>query len=244
MTQTSNQHDGEPDSGEVDAGYTPASVEIANGVRELILSGSLAPGERIRQQELAADYGISRLPVREALRQLENEGLVVQIPHAGARVSSISLDECLELYRLREVLEPTVLGQSVRNLSESELLGIQESMERLEAAGNDVLTWLMEDRVFHLGSFRACRMPTALALVERFYNQTQPFRRAYFGSLDDAQIGLVHIEHRLIFDAIQREDATEAESQQRSHIRRTRLELMRNSALAEPSAAEPRGQSS
>lgn len=222
--------------GQVD-GYTPVSVEIAGSVRELILSGRLGPGERIRQHELATDYGVSRLPVREALRQLENEGLVVQVPHSGARVSSISLAECAELYTLREALEPAVLAQSVPNLTAADVEELELCLGRLEAVNGDVAAWLMQDRLFHLGSFQACGMPTGLNLVERFYNQTQPFRRSYYGALDEAKLKVVHLEHRLLFDAIARKDPGDAHAYQRSHIRRTRLELMSNPALAEPAAS-------
>jgi DNA-binding GntR family transcriptional regulator len=227
-----------------DPEYTPASVEIASVIRDAILSGELRPGEHIGQEQFAKSQGVSRIPVREALRQLETEGLVVQVPHAGARVSSISLDECLELYRLREVLEPMVLGQSVTNLTVAQLTSVNESKERLEEAGDDIATWLLEDRTFHLGSFQGAAMPTALGLIERFYNQTQPFRHAYFNSLTPHQMAVVHIEHQLIFDAIERGDSVDAESHQRSHIRRTRLDLIRDPALSHPSAAEPRGAAS
>lgn len=224
-----------------DAGYTRASVEIASAIREAILAGDLTPGERIGQEQFAETHGVSRIPVREALRQLEEEGLVVQVPHSGARVSKISVDEVLEFYRLREVLEPMLLGQSVTGLTAAQLEQIKTSKERLESAGDDIATWLLEDRTFHLGSFQGAPMTTAFSLVERLYNQTQPFRRAYFSSLSPEQISMVHIEHQLIFDAIERKDAVDAESHQRSHIRRTRLELMRDPALTRPSEKEPRG---
>lgn len=225
--------------------YTRASVDVASGVRELILAGTLAPGQRIRQEALAAQYGVSRVPVREALRQLESEGLVVQVPHSGARVSEISLDECLEIYRIREALEPAVLAQSVQHLSDEDHAVLRRSLDRLEAAESDWRTWLLEDRTFHLGSFAAAEMPTALALVERFYNQTQPFRRAYFGAMAPEEMHIVHLEHRLIFDAVERRDPVDAEALQRSHVRRTRLELMREPGLAESAVRpveEPRGQ--
>lgn len=211
----------------------------------MILAGTLAPGQRIRQEALAAEHGVSRAPVREALRQLEDEGLVVQVPHVGARVSQISLDECLEIYRLREALEPAILAQSVEFLTVEKHIELSDSLARLEASESDWRTWLLEDRVFHLGSFAAARMPTGLRLAERFYNQTQPFRRAYFGAMDREEMRIVHLEHRLIFDAIERRDPSDAHALQRSHVRRTRLELMREPGVAETAlrpVQEPRGQ--
>jgi DNA-binding GntR family transcriptional regulator len=225
------------EGGSFETGYEPASIEVCAGVRRRILDGSLEPGARIRQEVLAAEYGVSRIPVREALRQLENEGLVTQVPHAGARVSSITIEECLELYRLREALEPEILFHSVPLLSDDDLHELDQTMKRLVAAGGDWRTWLLEDRLFHLGSFQAAPMPTGLRLIERFYNQTQPSRRAYFSVLDEREMEIVRLEHRLLFDAIARRDPDDAKSLQRSHIRRTRVNLMRDPRLA----TSPRG---
>lgn len=201
------------------------SRDIAANLRQAILEGRIEPGERIRQESIAEASGVSRIPVREALRQLENEGLITHVPHAGARVSRHDPQEMLELYLLRESLEPLLLSHSVVNLTDTQLGELHESMDRVRAVETDVQTWLLEDRVFHLSSFQAARMPTALALVERFYNQTQPYRRDFFGSLDRSEIEIVHLEHRLILDAIERRAPEEAADLQRMHVCRTRKKL-------------------
>lgn len=230
MPDATDEH--EPNAGQAEPGaYRPVSREIAASLRQRILEGRLEPGERIGQQALAVEFGVSRLPVREALRQLETEGLVTQIPHAGARVSAHSPKEILELYMLREVLEPELLAHSVVNLSDDARADLRACMERVRAAEDDVQTWLLEDRTFHLGSFQAAGMPTALALAERFYNQTQPYRRSFFGSLSQAEMDVVHLEHRLILDAIERRDPVEAAALQRLHVRRTRVHLADDTRL-------------
>jgi DNA-binding GntR family transcriptional regulator len=219
-------------------GYEPASNVILQGVRQLILDGKLAPGERIRQETLAAEYGVSRIPVREALRQLESEGLVTLIPHSGARVARVDFDECVELYRIREALEPEVLAQSVPHLSEEQIADMRARMEAVEAAASDPHTWLEEDRQFHLASYRAAPMPRALKLVEGFWNQTQQYRRAYIASLAPERLEVVHLEHRLILDAIERRDAPDAAERQRQHIRRTRVGLLEHAELFDPPPAK------
>ncbi len=212
-------------------GYRPASDLILEGVRNLILRGDLKPGERIRQEALASEYGVSRIPVREALRQLENEGLVSLVPHSGARVARVDLNECVELYRLREVIEPVVIVASVPNLTDENVADLRERMLAIEAAAGDVQKWLAEDRQFHLASYRAAEMPQALRMVEGFWNQTQQYRRAYVGNLPPERLEVVHLEHRLIIDAIERRDAEDAGERQRQHIRRTRVGLLDHAEL-------------
>ena len=212
-------------------GYRPASELILDGVRQLILRGELKPGERIRQEALATEYGVSRIPVREALRQLENEGLVSLVPHSGARVSRVDLSECVELYRLREAIEPLVLAASVPNLTEEQIADLRERMHAIEAAAGDVHTWLAEDRQFHLATYRGADMPRALRMVEGFWNQTQQYRRAYVGNLAPERLEIVHLDHRLILDAIERRDAEDAGDRQRAHIRRTRVGLLDHAEL-------------
>lgn len=206
-----------------DAGYTPMSREVAAKVREAILSGSLQPGERIGQDAVAKRYNVSRVPVREALRQLETEGLVTQTPHAGARVASFALDEVPELYLLREALEPLVLRHSVVNLSDGQLEELRESMDRVVANEEDVQSWLLLDRLFHLDSFQAAHMPTAMNLAERLYNLTHAYRRQFFTTLSRTEMEMSHLEHRLILDAILDRDAEKAADLHRLHVRRTRV---------------------
>lgn len=222
--------------------YRPVSHDITASLRQAILEGRLQPGERVGQETIAGEHGVSRIPVREALRQLETEGLVTHVPHAGARVTAHTPQEMLELYLLRESLEPLLLEHSVRNLSPEQLEGLHRSMERVRSAEGDVHTWLLEDRIFHLSSFQASDMPTALTLVERFYNQTQPHRREFFATRDQAQMDIVHLEHRLILDAIERRAAVEAAQLHRLHIRRTRKRLAEQNAEAAAERAGRAGQ--
>jgi DNA-binding GntR family transcriptional regulator len=104
-------------------------------------------------------------------------------------------------------------------------------MHAIEAAAGDVHDWLAEDRRFHLATYRGADMPRALKMVETFWNQTQQYRRAYVGNLTPDRLEVVHIEHRLILDAIERGDAEDAGARQRQHIRRTRVGLLDHAEL-------------
>ena len=77
---------------------------VVDGIRDMILRGHLKPGDRLRQDELADTFGVSTMPIREALRQLQAESLVVFRPRRGATVASLSVSECKEIYRIREAL--------------------------------------------------------------------------------------------------------------------------------------------
>ncbi|NCX52413.1 MAG: GntR family transcriptional regulator [Actinobacteria bacterium] len=95
------------------------SQQIANSLKEEILSGKYPPGIRIRQEDIAEQFGASRSPVREALRILEAEGLINLVAHTGAWISHLSLSECEEMYQLRERIEPLLLRLSIPHITDS-----------------------------------------------------------------------------------------------------------------------------
>ena len=122
--------------------YEPLGNVVTRQVREAILEGRLKPGIRVRQQELARQFGVSRIPVREALRRLESEGLVTLVPHSGARVARMDIGECTELYRLRELIEPMALAESVPNLSDQRLTALHGLLSAIEDSYDDIPRWL------------------------------------------------------------------------------------------------------
>ena len=108
-----------------------ASSRIAQALRDDILNGSIAPGQRLRQEDIAERLGGSRLPVREALRILAAEGLVQIEPNKGARVPLLDPGEVETLYRMRERLEPLALSESMAKLSSADLAEISEIQRRI-----------------------------------------------------------------------------------------------------------------
>src|SRR6185312_14910980 len=102
--------------------------------RAAILDGSYGPGERIRQEDVAARSGASRIPVREALRMLQAEGLVTLVANSGAWVTRLTLAECAELYQIRERLEPLLLRASLPSLDGGAIARMTELAEAMEAA--------------------------------------------------------------------------------------------------------------
>jgi len=204
-----------------------ASRRIAGCLREEILSGRIAPGERIRQEEVAARFGASRLPVREALRMLEAEGLTEHEAHKGARVPRLDMHEVDVIYQMRERLEPLALAESLPHLTEDDLDRLRDLQLRIEA-NTDVGEFLTLDREFHLLTYRGCLIDQLLAMVVRLWNSTQHYRRAFMHLTGPERRWVVHAEHRLLLDAVQRRDAVDAERYLSGHIRRTRIELSRH----------------
>lgn len=212
-----------------------ASVRVAEYLRTAILDGGIAPGERIRQEEVAERFGTSRLPVREALRILEAQGLTEHEPNKGARVPRLDMHQVSVVYQMRERLEPLALQESLPHLDDADLDRldvIQSKIEANTASGasqsNTVNTFLALDREFHLLTYSGCRIEQLTAMVARLWNSTQHYRRAFVALSGPGRAWVINAEHRLLLDAIQRRDAVDAERYLGGHIRRTRIELAKH----------------
>jgi DNA-binding GntR family transcriptional regulator len=199
------------------------SARIADEIRSAVLSGEMRPGMRIRQELLAAKYGASRIPVREALKQLENEGLVVLAPNRGAWIADVNSAESIEVYKIREVVEPLAIFESVPYLTDADIAALDAMINELERT-TTLERYLQLDREFHLRTYSRARMPQLQAMVERFWNSTQHFRRQFVKETF-AKNGLPFSDpqHLLLMDMIRARDAEGARHMVHLHIRRTRL---------------------
>jgi DNA-binding GntR family transcriptional regulator len=213
---------------------------IADALRDAILHGTYAPGARIRQEDVAEEFGASRLPVREALRILESDGLVTLVANTGAWVAHLSLDECQEVYQIRERIEPLLLGYSLPGLTRETLDRLGELADEMQH-GTDIETFLHLDREFHLLSYSGATTVILSDMVRRLWNSTQHYRRAFTLLLGPDGNRAVHFEHQLLVAALRRDDREEAERVLFGHIRRTRLELLKHPELF---AAAPQSQDS
>ena len=231
-----------------------ASQRIAGALREEILGGRYLPGERIRQEELAARSGASRIPVREALAVLAAEGLVTVVANSGAWVARLTIQECAEAYLIRERLEPVLLRMSLPALGDAPVARMGDLAAEMEAAvgprgAPDVDAFLRADREFHLSSYGGAARGETWQITHRLWNATQHYRREYTrlaaladghpgggtevggagaGSTAVSGLAVTHMEHRLLLDCIRRQDPDDAERVLVTHIRRTRLELLRH----------------
>jgi DNA-binding GntR family transcriptional regulator len=200
-------------------------------IRDAILSGKLRPGDRIAQEALARELGTSRIPVREALGELESEGLVVLVPHSGARVAHVNLVELEEVYLIREAVEPMLLAESAAHLTDEQLTRLRVIAEEIEGSVGRPENWLQLDRSFHLSSYAGAELPRARSIVQDFWNRTQHYRRTLILALDAGSFDVVHLEHRQILDALEHRNGEDAASALLTHIRRTRQTLLQRSHL-------------
>jgi len=235
MTNMTSMTSGSPtDTGDH---YNVASHRIAESLRTAILDGSYQPGERIRQEEVAARSGASRIPVREALRMLAAEGLVTLVANSGAWVTKLTMAECSETYLIREKLEPLLLRMSMPFLGEAAISRLAELTAVMEAA-TTVDAFMRADWEFHLSSYEGAAPGETSQIIHRMWNTTQHYRREFTkraargdtesGDAGDGGLAVTHLEHRLLLDCVRRQDADDAERVLVTHIRRTRLELQKH----------------
>ncbi len=208
-----------------------ASHRIADSLRSAILGGSYLPGTRIRQEDVAARSGASRIPVREALRMLDSEGLVTLVANSGAWVTRLSLSECVETYLIRERLEPLLLRTSLPRLDAAVVNRLGALVAEMEA-GTGIDAFLRADREFHLASYAGAQSGEMWQIIHRMWNTTQHYRREFTRlAAHAAGLSVTHLEHRLLLDCIRRQDPDDAERALVTHIRRTRLELEKHPEL-------------
>jgi DNA-binding GntR family transcriptional regulator len=209
-------------------------------LRGKILRGDYAEGAALRQDALAAELGVSRIPVREALRQLETEGLVTFSPHVGAVVSSLSLSEIMELFELRAQIESELLRRAIPQLEPWDVERAGEVLDAYEAAfrARDVGKWGELNWKFHATLLEPARRPLTMGLLQNLHNQSDRYTRL--------QLTLTHgevradEEHRAILDVVRNGEVQRACALLRSHILgagRSLLEFLRvhrTSANGEP----------
>lgn len=196
---------------------TLASAAV-DAIRERILDRTYPEGEPLRQDVLAADLGVSRIPIREALRQLEAEGLVTFNPHRGAVVSSLSIAEVEELFELRAELESDLLRRAVPLLTDDDIARAEEVLDEYEAAfrDRDIAAWGDLNWQFHSTLYSAALRPVTMGVVERLHLHTNRYARM--------QLALTHgesraqEEHRAIVAAARQRSAGRACALLNAHI--------------------------
>ena len=184
-----------------------AQDAVLAALRSDILTGDLGPGDQIVQELLAERYGVSRVPLREALKTLESEGQVVYHPHRGYFVAELSVADLLEVYRLRAILEAEAIRHAVPALADDDVDALADLLAEVDAAAadGDVMGMTAANRRFHFAIFDAAGLPRLSRLLRQLWEATDAYRALYFQSV--ANRDRVGHEHAAILAALRARDA-------------------------------------
>ena len=207
---------------------------ILSTIRAAIVNGEIRPGTRIMEPELADRFGISRTPIREAIRQLESEGLISVIPRKGAIVASISPQDISNFYELKMILEGHAARLAAKNLTENDLAKMETVNRQIEAASakKNLSRVLDLQNEFHEIFLRACGNDKLLAIVQNLVMQFQRIR------LMPAMLGRIKgsiRQHTEIIEAFRRKDTARAEDLVRKNSIYGKNLLLRELAKVWPS---------
>ncbi|MFK8015316.1 MAG: GntR family transcriptional regulator [Gammaproteobacteria bacterium] len=200
---------------------TTLSDHLLESLQKAIVEGDLAPGEKLREPDLAKSFGTSRGPLRDALRRLEARRLVLSTPNAGARVTSLSATQLIELYQVREALEGMTCRLAAHHMSEQELDELDALLTRheaaLEQAGGRRYFRQEGDLDFHYRIAQGCGNALLTSSVCVDYYQLMRMYRHKF-SAHRGRPAKALAEHRRILSALAERDGELAEILMRRHI--------------------------
>jgi len=192
------------------ARYQTAAEYAYEQIKRMIIQGELVPDERINQDQLAERLQLSRLPLRTALERLEAEGFVILLPHRGALVCPLSLEEFDEIQELRLTLEQIAVRHAVPRLRDDDLDQLEGLIEKAEAAmrNGDLDGLMMLNRSFHFSIYRAAARPILLGMIDNLWDRHERYRRIFLGEMDRAAVAVA--EHREILALLRARNAEAA----------------------------------
>lgn len=207
--------------------YKPLREIVFETIRNAILSGSLKPGERLMEVQMAESLGVSRTPVREAIRKLELEGLVIMLPRKGAFVADLSVKDLTEVLEIRAALEGLAAGLASIRIDQDELEELEIAALKFHKAieSEDVEELIHEDIEFHETIFKASRNERLIQLNNNLREQVERFREIYHKKANKSKE--TSKEHYEIVEAISNRDVDKAEKLARRHIENAEKSILR-----------------
>jgi DNA-binding GntR family transcriptional regulator len=193
----------------------PAPETIAESLRAAIHSGVLAAGTQLRQDHIAEEHGVSHIPVREALRRLESEGLVTYYPRRGAFVAQISATDAAEITEMRVALEALALRRAIQRATAEDRAAAEVAVRRAEAS-SDLSEWSALNWEFHRALYGPCSLPRLLETIEGLWRNVDRYIRVVWQVSDYAH--RPHQEHRQILAAYRPESAERCVALMTAHI--------------------------
>ena len=198
--------------------YLPLRDVVFNTLREAILKGELKPGERLMELQLAAKLGVSRTPIREAIRMLEQEGLAITIPRKGAIVVGMTEKDMQDVLEIREALEELSVQVACDKITEEEIARLRENMENFEESlkSGDLKRMAEADVEFHDVIYQATDNPKLINMLNNLREQMYRYRVEYLKNPSNHEQLLR--EHEAIYRGIMEKDKDAVTEMIRKHI--------------------------
>lgn len=208
--------------------YLPLREVVFNTLRDAILRGELEPGERLMEIQLAEKLGVSRTPVREAIRKLELEGLAMMLPRRGAIVAAITISDLKDVLEVRRVLEGLTIELACKRMTEDELNKLKESGEEFAKAikEEDLTEIAKRDVAFHDIIYNSSRNQRLIQILNNLREQMYRYRLEYIK--DANKRGTLVEEHKSIIESIEAKDATMAKKAIKKHIANQEKTIIEN----------------
>ncbi|CVI66581.1 GntR family transcriptional regulator [Eubacterium sp. An3] len=199
--------------------YLPLRDVVFNTLRRAIITGEFAPGERLMEISLANRLGVSRTPVREAIRKLELEGLVIMIPRKGAQVAKITEKSLRDVIEIRCVLEEFAASLACERITEEGKEKLKEAHRQfVEAAQtNDIIDIVEKDEQFHDAIFQATCNDRLITIINNLREQFYRYRMEYVKDIE--QHSVLVTEHEQLLHAIFNQDSETAKQIMRTHLK-------------------------
>ena len=208
--------------------YLPLRDVVFKTLREAILKGDLAPGERLMEIKLANQLGVSRTPIREAIRKLELEGLVVMVPRKGAEVAKITEKDLRDVLEVRASLEELAISLACERITDEKIAELKEALEQFRTVikGKDVTMIAQMDVAFHDVIFEATQNARLVQMVNNLREQMYRYRLEYLK--DFSTHSRLDEEHVKIFEAVSARDIERATALIREHIYNQEVTVVKN----------------
>lgn len=208
--------------------YLPLRDVVFNTLRQAILKGELEPGERLMEIQLADRLGVSRTPIREAIRKLELEGLVLMIPRKGAEVAKISEKSLRDVLEVRRSLEELAIELACQRMTDEDMEKLEESQQAFQAAiqAGDAMSIAESDEHYHDIIYNGTGNSRLVQILYNLREQMYRYRLEYIKDADKRQILLVEHEH--ILKAIKERHVAAAKAAAREHIDNQEITVSRN----------------
>ncbi|MDE2111815.1 MAG: GntR family transcriptional regulator [Alphaproteobacteria bacterium] len=195
-------------------------------LRRMIISGELADGTALRQDALAEQFGVSRIPIREALFRLESEGLAASYPHRGYVVTALSRSEILELFELRSLLEPQLLEIAIPKMTPEHLTSAEKILTSYNVGldNSDVLSWGEHNTRFHIALYAASERSKTLEIVRGLLVNTDRYTRLVLTL--GTGVERAKEDHGGLLDLCRKRAVRQAVALTHDHIDRARVDLL------------------